>query len=372
MVTQEIRGVWLANRPHSSVLESKDKIQGSLDFLAQKGFNTVFPVVWNQGFTLFPSSVMVSHGLPEQNSFYAGISFDPLREIVEQAKLRKIAVIPWFEYGFAASPIEDGGHILHKKPHWSALDPAGNKVRHGGLTWMNSLDSQVQQFMLDLILEVVRNYEVDGIQGDDRLPALPFTGGYDTSTKNQFNAMFGTQPPLPPASPNSSENKWVDWVKFRADILTQFLEKLFNQIKSINPNMIVSMAPASFPFCFNHLMQDSNTWVNKSIVDFIHPQLYRDSFVKYKREVDSITNTFTSPSKRAQFAPGIAFKANNINLDKSDIINCVKLNRNSGFQGQVFFFYEGLRKNSDEIAIALQTEGGYNTVASLPPPFTTT
>jgi hypothetical protein len=58
-------------------------------------------------------------------------------------------------------------------------------------------------------------------------------------------------------------------------------------------------------------------------------------------------------------------------LSEADILQCISLNRNSGFQGQVFFFYEGLRKNQSAMAIALQTQGGYNNSADLPPPFKT-
>jgi uncharacterized lipoprotein YddW (UPF0748 family) len=40
-----------------------------------------------------------------------------------------------------------------------------NQVRHGGLTWMNSLHPEVQQFLLDLILEVAQKDNVKRIQG---------------------------------------------------------------------------------------------------------------------------------------------------------------------------------------------------------------
>ena len=36
------------------------------------------------------------------------------------------------------------------------------------------------------ILEVVKNYDIDGIQGDDRLPAMPAEGGYDAYTRNAY------------------------------------------------------------------------------------------------------------------------------------------------------------------------------------------
>ena len=363
MSRQEIRGVWIANRPHSQVLTSKNNIIQALDFLQKMGFNAIFPVVWNRGYTLFPSQVMVANGFPKIDPFFAGINFDPLQEMVNQAQARKMAVIPWFEYGFAASPVVDGGHILQQNPEWAALDKTGQKVRHGGLTWMNSLDLDVQQFMLDLILEVVQNYAVDGIQGDDRLPALPVTGGYNQNIQKRFYAEFGTVP-----SKNEKSEQWIQW---RANILTEFLRKIYSQVKGINPNLIISIAPAVYPFCLDNLLQDSQAWVKDGILDFIHPQIYRESSTKYEKEIKKIKNDFTSLTQRAKFVPGIAFKANQICLSEADILQCISLNRNSGFQGQVFFFYEGLRKNQSAMAIALQTHGGYNNSADLPPPFKT-
>ena len=49
--------------------------------------------------------------------------------------------------------------------------------------WMNAFHPEVQDFMLDLISEILFSYPtIDGIQGDDRLPALPSTAGYDEYT----------------------------------------------------------------------------------------------------------------------------------------------------------------------------------------------
>ncbi len=361
---QEIRGVWIVDYAHSPVLKSAENIDNALTFLKANGFNTVFPAIWNRGFTAFPSEVMARHGFPKQDPFYADAGFDPLREIVNQGKAQNMVVIPWFEYGFAASPNPDGGHILQTKPQWSAIDSSGQKVRHGGLTWMNSLAPEVQQFMLDLIKEVIQKYDVDGIQGDDRLPAMPFTGSYDTNTKDKFKAKFGTNP--------STNGKDAIWIKFRADLLTQFLEQLFREVKSTKPSCVVSIAPAPFPFGRDNLMQDSNTWVTKGIVDLLHPQLYRTSFTHYKPEIDKIKSSFPNSAQRNKFSPGIAFRANNVNLTTSDIVKSVQLNRRSGLGGQVFFFYEGIAKNDNQMAIALRTQGGYNQIASLPPPFMTT
>ncbi len=357
----EIRGIWLLSHFNSPVLTSKSNIKNALDFLEESGFNTLFVAVWNRGYTAFKSEVMVKHGFPQQDPQYIELGIDPLKEIINQAKGRNFAIFPWFEYGFAASPQTNGGHILTLKPEWSAIAQSGDKVRHGGLTWMNSLNMEVQQFITDLLLEVIEKYEIAGIQGCDRLPALPHLGGYDPETKHQYRNCFDCNPP--------SQTKQRGWVKFRANLLTDYLKRLHNAIKTKDSNCIISIAPCPFQFGLDNLLQDSETWLQQGIVDFLCPQWYRENFPKYRIEVDKVSKKFSS-SMIKKLVPGIAFTANRTNLKASDIIKCVNYNRAKGLGGQVFFFYEGLTKNNNEIASTLKFSADYSNLAPLPtPPF---
>ena len=347
----EIRGVWIANRPHSQVLESKLNITEAIEFLNSKGFNFIFPVVWNRGYTLFPSQVMGKYNFPSLDPYYQQQQRDPLAEIITAAHRHNIKVIPWFEYGFAASHLLSGGHILQQKPQWKAIDKDGATVRHGSLTWMNPLNSEVQQFMLELILEVVHQYDIDGIQGCDRLPALPAAAGYDRETQAKYQTESGCTVPT-----NCKNKQWIQW---RADILTEFLATLYQQVNAAKPDLIFSLSPAVYPFCLDNLLQDSKTWLERGLVDLIHPQIYRSNFFSYRQEVQKILK-MVSPNICRKFAPGIALTANGKDLSIKDIIKCINLNRDRNFSGQVFFHYEGLRKNNDEIAIALLKSGLYN------------
>jgi uncharacterized lipoprotein YddW (UPF0748 family) len=341
---KEIRGVWIPNRPHSQVLASQQNIVEAMDFLQQKGFNFVFPVVWNRGYTLFPSQVMGEYNFPSIDPFYAQQNRDPLAEVIAEARKRNLAVIPWFEYGFAASHLPDGGHILQQQPSWAAIDRDGATVNHGGLVWMNGLNPQVQQFMLELMIEVVNKYDVEGIQGCDRLPALPVSGGYDRETVQKFQSEFGNKPPA-----NPQDRQWKQW---RADLLTNFLATLYQQVKAVKSEAIVSLSPAVYPFCLDNLLQDSKIWVERGLVDNIHPQIYRPNFSSYCREVDRIKKTINADFL-SKFAPAIALTANNRDMSIADLGKCVDLNRQSGFSGQILFHYEGLRKHDDAVANTL-------------------
>ena len=339
---EAIRGVWIANQPHSKVLKSHSHIAEALDFLQTCGFNLIFPVVWNRGYTLYPSEVMSKYNLPTIEPIYEGR--DPLAEIVIEARQRQIKVIPWLEYGFAASHLPNGGHILNQYPQWQGMNKERERIRHGGLTWMNAFNPEVQQFMLEIITEIVSNYDVDGIQGCDRLPASPVDSGYDTATINEYLAAFGKQP-----SSNPQDQQWTQW---RANKLTDFLARLYHKVKIVKPQALVSLSPAVHPFCLVNLLQDYPAWIEHGLVDIIHPQIYRSNFCRYNQETKKISKAFNHDIL-AKFAPGIAFTANGKNMTIKDLAKCIKTNRDRNFVGQVFFHYEGLRKNNDAMAIAL-------------------
>lgn len=149
---------------------------------------------------------------------------DPLKEMIEEAHANGIKVHAWFEYGFAASYGQNGGLILARKPEWGAKDVNGKLLVKNGFVWMNALLPEVQDFMLSLIKEVADNYDIDGVQGDDRLPAMPSSGGYDEYVcqlyKQEHNGM---EPP--------ADGKNEAWMTWRADKLTDFLKNCILRLK---------------------------------------------------------------------------------------------------------------------------------------------
>jgi len=344
----KIRGVWLTNVA-SQVLDSQRSISEAMQFLADTGFNTVFPVVWNKGFTLYPSQVMTSNfGKDfEITPKYQEQGRDPLLEVIEAAKAVQLKVIPWFEYGFAYSHESLQGQRKQKfqlnlqEKGWIACDQQGKILTKNGFQWLNALNSEVQHFMSNLVLEVVKNYDVDGIQGDDRLPAFPCEGGYDQSTKNLFRQQFGENPPL-----NPKQEQWLQW---RANLLTDFLFCLYQEVKAINPNLLVSIAPNPLNFCLREYLQDSPSWLKRGLVDAIHPLLYRRNVNDYRKLLRETINKFPA-EQLPKLSPGVLMKVGNFRISAKDLGKTIEYNRQLGVQGEVFFFYEGLRANNNELA----------------------
>lgn len=340
----ETRGVWITNTD-SKVLHSQRSIAEAMDFLAETGFNVVFPVVWSKAVTLYPSQVMGTRFGVEIEPQYIGRN--PLAELISEAHRVGIKAIPWFEYGFASSYNLNGGPLLAQKPEWAAQNCTGNLLSKNGFEWMNALNPQVQEFLLSLVLEVVKNYEVDGIQGDDRLPALPSEGGYDALTVKRYRQEFNRHPPQ-----NHQDPQWLQW---RANLLTEFLAQLYQEVKAINPDLLVSMAPNIYDWGFKQYLQDSPAWLERGIVDLIHPQIYRRDFKSYKSIVDRLVIEQFTAKQLPKLAPGILIKLGSYRISPEYLVQAIAYNRSRGIRGEVFFFYEGLRAENDTLGKVLRS-----------------
>ena len=339
-----IRGVWIPSTD-CKVLTSKQRIADAMDFLADTGFNTVFPVVWNRGFTAYPSQIMREQFGIEIDSRYQGR--DPLAELIVEANRVGLKVIPWFEYGFVSSYNLNGGHLLAKKPEWAARDCSGNLLKKNNFEWMNSLDPEVQDFLLGLMLEVAQNYPVNGVQGDDRI-ALPVEGGYDEKTVKRYRAECGREPPS-----QCRERHWLHW---RADIITEFVARLHRELKAINPDLLLSMSPSPYEWGLVEYLQDSQAWVDKKLVDLLHPQFYRRDFNAYKQLVDRLIGEQLSSEQLRCVSPGILLsnRGSNYSVNPELLLQVIAYNRSRGIQGEVLFFYEGLRDNGNALAEVLK------------------
>ena len=266
-----MRGVWVTTTA-STALDSRDNIKQMIANCKLAGINHVFIVVYNNARTIYPSTVMQNiTGIKQLERF---VGRDPLQECIEEGKAAGLKVHAWFEYGFSSSYSANGGSIIAAKPEWAAKDLNDKLVVKNGFDWLNGIHPQVQQFLIDLFKEVTSKYDVDGVQGDDRLPAMPSIGGYDTYTANLYKSEnAGANPP-----PSATD---ADWLRWRANKLNLFLKRLRTEVKTIKPNILFTMSPSPYPFGYNEYLQDWPTWVDSAWVDAIIPQIYRYNINDY-------------------------------------------------------------------------------------------
>jgi uncharacterized lipoprotein YddW (UPF0748 family) len=348
--SEPIIGVWVTN-VDSDILFSDVAIADGMERIAEMGFNTVYPVVWNDSYTLYPSDVMAeTFGEPfRQDSAFSNQNRDPLAVVIQEARKHNLRVIPWFEFGFSSSHSKNGGHIIEAKPEWAAKDSSGQLLTKNGFEWMNAIHPDVQDFVTSMILEVARNYDIDGIQGDDRLPAMPSEGGYSDFTRQLYSDETGNQVPA-----NPSEENFLNW---KANKLSDFAEKLYSDVKEVNPDLTVSFSPSIYPWSKEEYLQDWPEWIRRGAVDELIPQVYRWDIESYKATLDETLQFYEEAGgpSGVQFASGIIIKAGDRYNGFDYVKEAVDYNRSNGVDGEVYFFYEGLFENNGHLGDSLKT-----------------
>lgn len=333
----ELRGVWLTNID-SDVLFERDRLKNALQNLKNLNFNTVYPTVWNWGYTLYPSKVA-------QLAF--GRSLDPtpglqgrdmLREVVNVGHQKGLTVIPWFEFGFMA-PADSQLALRH--PEWLTSRANGTKIVKEGIherVWLNPFRPDVQKFIQNLIVEIVRNYNVDGIQFDDHF-GLPAELGYDAYTVALYKKdHIGRTPPVNPQDP--------EWVQWRADKITNYMQRVFKAIKAAKKDCIVSIAPNPERFSRDFFLADWEKWERIGLIEELVLQVYRDDLNVLIREIEYPEVKLAQ--SHIPVSIGIMAGLKDQFVPIQQIQTQVQAVRDRHFAGVSFFFYETLWKMSKE------------------------
>ena len=274
---QEIRGVWMTSND-LDILKDRTKVQEAVTQLQKLNFNTIYPVVWNSGYVMYPSEV--AKRLEIQPFVFQGLDgHDILADLIDQAHRQNLLVIPWFEFGFMAP---DTSELALNKPGWLTQKQDGSTISvtaAGEVSWLNPFHPEVQQFIIDLLVELTNKYDIDGIQFDDHT-SLPYEFGYDKYTVDLYTKETQKSPP--------KDYKNPEWVNWRANKITEFMVRLNNTVKQIKPKMIFSISPNYYDYAYKFQLQDWLNWARLNIVDELVMQVYREN-------LDSFTSKLSRP-----------------------------------------------------------------------------
>lgn len=336
--TQEIRGAWITNID-SPILFNAKLLQDAMQDLARLKFNTVYPVAWNWGYTLYPSQVAKRVTGYAIDPRYPGLQGrDPLAEIVQQGREKGITVIPWFEFGFMAPADSE---LAMKYPDWLTQRQDGAKVWMQGeypRVWLNPFKPEVQQFILDLVDEIVSKYNVDGIQFDDNL-GLDTQFGYDPYTIALYKQENGgKEPPKDPKDPV--------WMKWRADKITNFMARIHQRVKARKPNAIVALSPNSQKFSYENYLQDWNTWRERGYIEELMLQVYRTDLQSFDTEL--LQPEVQAARLHIPVGVGVLTGLKNKPVPMNIVQQKIQIARDRGFSGVSFFFYETMWNLSNE------------------------
>lgn len=332
---QEFRGTWIAR----NTLSSKESLAYAMDSLAKNNFNVVFINVWSRGYPLWKSQVFKRETGVEIDPTYAGR--DILAEAVAEGHKHGLQVEAWFEYGFVGGwtgnqPAGAKGPIFNNHPDWVAKKQNGEEIDGSNFYWMVHTRKDVQDFMIEMLTEVSRNYDIDGIELD-RIRYSSTDYGYDAYTDSLYRSEHNNTPP-----PQSGSD--AGWVRWRADKLNDFAARAYDSVKSVSRHINVSNAPSLYSSssytAYNSFCQDWVWWVNNGKVDNVQVQSYVTSASSFSAILDYISGSLITDKSKVY--PAIAIKPNSTQLSNAVIENMIQTTRSKGFNGNAIWYYTDL------------------------------
>lgn len=367
VVQEELRAAWIAtvgglDWPSSSQSTGAQKkaLTEKLDLLAENGFNAVVFQVRGECDAIYPSE------LEPWNRAVAGSSgerpfplFDPLQFALEESRRRGLEFHAWFNPYRAATNASNSfaaSHVSNTRP---------NIVRNfENFLWLDPGDPETRQYSLDVIMDVVRRYDVDGVHFDDYF--------YPYNIDDQSN-------PFPDSTTFAAHNpgglSLGDW---RRENVRLFIEQVYTAIRNEPGKENVRFGISPFGIfrtgsppgivgydAFGRLYADGTAWLAGGIIDYFCPQIYwgraADGY-STQQDFDAILNWWTSstrnPLGRRIYAGLPNYKLATGQLtDAQHLVNQIVYTRNrAGASGTIHFRMNNLQSNTANMTTLIRSQ----------------
>jgi uncharacterized lipoprotein YddW (UPF0748 family) len=343
--TPEVRGTWISTTGYSTgIVNSSSATNTNITRLRNIGLNSVYMDAWRNGATYFNSPTM--QAITGQSRATEIGTRDLMSEALIAGHRNRMTVIPWFQYGLMAqfgdaqtAPNTLGAYMRNRD--WLLRNQSGTFTDAGqGFSYMNPLVPEVRNLVKGIAVDVVRNYDVDGIQFDDHL-AWPVNYGYDNLTRDTYLAETGRSLP---ATPTGNSVEALQFKAWRASKITSLVTEIQDAVRAVRPDAIVSISPSVAPFAYDNFCVDWPAWRAAGLLDEYVPQVYRSSFNSFDTTWDGSGSQTTGGqvqymgNRRGDFAGGIAFVANSTTVPIAQVQQAINLTRSSNVGGHVLWF----------------------------------
>ncbi|MBN1637632.1 MAG: family 10 glycosylhydrolase [Ignavibacteriales bacterium] len=335
---RETRAVWIATNYRldwpSVALDpetQKKDLENIFDNLKKKKFNTVYFQVRHNGSVLFKSSYEPYAQFIIRPTDSISI-YDPLNYAIDLARKKGIEIHAWINvFNCLASGNEDllqsSKHVMNRNPEWIIKNFRDNATTY----WLDPGLPEVRAYLINIIEELVKNYDIDGIHFDYlRYPGMNFDDNYSYT-------VYG-----------DGMNK-SDW---RRENLNKFVESLYTKIRQLNSTIKIGVAPigiyknidgARGMESFYEVYQDTRKWLQKGWIDYVVPQLYWD--FQSNPKFDVIAKDWLNNSFGKSLVLGLGAYRKEIQPQLEDMI---KFARANNADGVAFYRYSDVKNfNTD-------------------------
>ncbi len=278
---RELRATWFStflnldwpSTANRSVQQVKDSVSKMLDLQLQSGINAIYFQVRNECDAVYPSSIEPwSASVTGTQGIAPANNFDPLQFMIDECRKRGIEIHAWFNPYRAVNNYNAIGsfapnHIAKQHPEWL--------LAQGSLRILNPGIPAVRDYVLSVVMDVVRRYDIDGVHYDDYFYPYPGAGG--TGRFND-NATFAAH-----ARGFSNQNDW------RRDNINLFIQRSYDSIKQLKPWVKFGVSPFGIwqnqrsdaagsatngLQSYSDVYADTKKWLQQGWVDYVTPQIY--------------------------------------------------------------------------------------------------
>jgi uncharacterized lipoprotein YddW (UPF0748 family) len=367
---RQLRAAWVAtvnntdwpSKPGLPVAAQQKEFIHILTELQRMHMNTVVVQVRPEADAFYPSQYA------PWSAYLTGVQgknpgYNPLAFMVKEAHQHNIAFHAWFN-PYRVSLQDQLSKLAANNP---ARQHPNWVVSYGGKLYYNPGIPAVREFLVNSILEVVKNYDIDAIHFDDYFYPYPVanTDFPDSATYHQYGKHFA----------NVS-----DW---RRNNVNQLIHELSTKIKALKPYVQFGISPFGVwrnksvdasgsdthagASDFDSLYADTRIWIKQQWIDYIAPQIYWQIGFKpaaYDKLVPWWAHEVAGTHVQL-FIGQAAYQASTWNKP-DEISNQLTLNRKYGaVQGSIFFSMKSLLANPLDLQNKLIT-GEFKYPALLP------
>ncbi len=295
-IPREFRAVWVASvsnidwpsRRDLTVAQQQAEIIATVERVRSMNMNAIVLQVRTSADALYESALEPwSEYLTGEQGKAPQPYYDPLKMWITEAHERGIELHAWFNPYRAR---HTGAKSPNAKTHISNTNPRAVKS-YGGFLWMDPGEQAASDQTLNVILDVVRRYDVDGIHIDDYFYPYPVpVPGTDTpppspddTPQPRAELPFPDEPAWQAYLASGGKLARADW---RRQNVNTLIEKIYTGIKQVKPHVKFGISPfgigkpekrppgiAGFSQ-YDKLYADAELWLQKGWLDYFTPQLY--------------------------------------------------------------------------------------------------
>lgn len=256
-----MKGVWVTymeldmSDTDRSYTSFKKKFDSIVSNTKEAGFNTLIVQVRPFSDALYNSSVYPqSHILSGEQG--KNPNYDALKYMCKVTHQNGMRIEAWVNpYRVKSKKVPET--LADNNPY--VIDNSIGVETSDGI-YLNPANKKAQDIVVKGVEEIVKNYDIDGIQFDDYFYPTD-EKSFDSKEYNQYK--------------KAQKNSYLTLDKWRKNNVNTLIKKVYSKIHSIKDNVVFGISPQGNVKNNDEIYADVKTWCSKKgYIDYICPQIY--------------------------------------------------------------------------------------------------